>query len=87
MSEQNNNNEQTQNELNGNNETGENKYLSQLYSFLNPNYIRSSFESKAENAPNKNKNIISTRKAYRYLIRKFKKVKKKLVVTHIHTCK
>ncbi|CAD2097149.1 hypothetical protein YYG_04806 [Plasmodium vinckei petteri] len=74
MSEQNNNNEQTQNELNGNNETSENKYLSQLYSFLNPNYIKSSFESKAENAPNKNKNIISTRKAYRYLIRKFKKV-------------
>ncbi|CAD2085504.1 conserved Plasmodium protein, unknown function [Plasmodium vinckei brucechwatti] len=75
MSEQNNNNnEQTQNELNGNNETSENKYLSQLYSFLNPNYIKSSFESKAENAPCKNKNIISTRKAYRYLIRKFKKV-------------
>ncbi|SCM05521.1 conserved Plasmodium protein, unknown function [Plasmodium chabaudi adami] len=74
MSEQNNNNELTQNELNGNNETGENKYLSQLYSFLNPNYIKSSFESKAENVPNKNKNIISTRKAYRYLIRKFKKV-------------
>ncbi|CXH96559.1 conserved Plasmodium protein, unknown function [Plasmodium berghei] len=75
MSEQNNNNnEQSQNELNRNNETNENKYLSQLYSFLNPNYIKSSFENKVENVPNKTKNNISTKKAYNYLIRKFKKV-------------
>lgn len=77
MSEQNNNNnEQSQNELNRNNETNENKYLSQLYSFLNPNYIKSSFENKVENVPNKTKNNISTKKAYNYLIRKFKKVNK-----------
>ncbi|ANQ06520.1 Uncharacterized protein PCOAH_00009620 [Plasmodium coatneyi] len=57
------------------NESSENKYLSQIYSFLNSSYIKSSFESKPENGQNKKKRRhLSSRKAYGYLVRKFKKV-------------
>ncbi|OTN66720.1 Uncharacterized protein PKNOH_S08505800 [Plasmodium knowlesi] len=57
------------------NESSENKYLSQIYSFLNSSYIKSSFESKPENDQNKKKRRhLSSRKAYGYLVRRFKKV-------------
>ncbi|SBS80527.1 conserved Plasmodium protein, unknown function [Plasmodium ovale curtisi] len=69
MTEEKNNSEEAKNENN------ENKYLSQFYSFLNSNYIKNSFESKIENAQNKKKKHLSSRKAYIYLIRKFKKVR------------
>ncbi|KJP87337.1 hypothetical protein AK88_03017 [Plasmodium fragile] len=57
------------------NESSENKYLSQIYSFLNSSYIKSSFESKPEHGQNKQKTRhLSSRKAYGYLVRRFKKV-------------
>ncbi|GAB64925.1 hypothetical protein PCYB_041270 [Plasmodium cynomolgi strain B] len=57
------------------NESSENKYLSQIYSFLNSSYIKSSFESKPEDGQNKKKRRnLSSRKAYGYLVRRFKKV-------------
>ncbi|CAG9482384.1 unnamed protein product [Plasmodium vivax] len=57
------------------NESSENKYLSQIYSFLNSSYIKSSFESKPEHGQNKKKRRhLSSRKAYGYLVRRFKKV-------------
>ncbi|CRG98674.1 conserved Plasmodium protein, unknown function [Plasmodium relictum] len=55
-------------------ESNENKYLSQFYSFLNSNYIKNTFESKLEHTRNVKKKHLSYRKAYKYLIRKFKKV-------------
>ncbi|CRG94379.1 conserved Plasmodium protein, unknown function [Plasmodium gallinaceum] len=68
MLEEKNNSEQCKNE------NYENKYLSQFYSFLNSNYIKNTFENKLEYSSDIKKKHISCRKAYKYLIRKFKKV-------------